>query len=418
MPPSPTGTVVLRQGPFLSHNPLPIMPRLRHFSFAALAVLGFVGVAFGQATDAPKPAGSPSGGGKAGKGRLILPTSISTSTVVIGDLEIRVSALGLAKALNTVTVRPRVEGQLMEVRFTEGQSVKAGDPLAEIDPRPFQVQLQQAEGQLARDRAALANAKLDLKRYQDAAEAVTRQQLDSAAALVAQLEGTVKADEGSANNARLQLQYCHVTAPISGTVGLRPVDAGNIVSQNDPAGLAVITQLQPISVIFGVPEGDIPAVQYAVSRGSVLRVEAFDRDGKAILATGDLSALDNQIDATTGTLRLRAQFANTDRRLFPNQFVNVRLTVENRKGILLVPTAAVQISDKDRFVFIVNSDDTVARRTVRTGAVDGLNTEILEGVTAGEVVAADSLDRLQNGSKVIVAGRRKAPPGNPEGKQK
>jgi multidrug efflux system membrane fusion protein len=392
------------------------MPRLRHFSFAALVMLGLVGIAFGQATDTPKPAGPPSGGGKGGKGRLILPTSISTATVALGDLEIRVSALGLAKALNTVTVRPRVEGQLMEIRFTEGQSVKAGDPLAEIDPRPFQVQLQQTEGQLARDTAALANAKLDLKRYQDAAEAVTRQQLDSATALVAQLEGTVKADEGTVANARLQLGYCHVTAPISGTVGLRTVDAGNVVSQNDPAGLVVITQLQPISVVFGVPEGDIPAVQYAVSRGSILRVEAFDRDGKQVLATGDLSALDNQIDATTGTLRLRAQFANSDRRLFPNQFVNVRLTVENRKGILLAPTAAVQISDKDRFVFVVNPDDTVTRRTVRIGAVDGLNTEILEGVTAGEVIAADGLDRLQSGSKVAISGRRKAPSASPEAK--
>lgn len=340
-------------------------------------------------------------------GRAALPVSISTAPVVVGDMEIRISALGSVKALNTVTVRPRVEGQLMKIHFTEGQTVKAGDLLAEIDPRPFEVQLMQAEGQLARDRAALENARLDLKRYQDAAEAITRQQLDSAAALVAQLEGTVKADEGSVNNARLQLTYSRVTAPIGGTVGLRPVDAGNVVSANDAAGIAVITQLQPITAVFGVPEGDLPALLYAVGRGEVLKVEAFDRDGKAVLAVGDLSALDNQIDPATGTLRLRAQFANTDRRLFPNQFVNVRLTVENRKGILLVPTASVQISDKDRFVFVVGADDTVTRRTVRTGAVDGLNTEILEGVAAGEVLAADGLDRLQSGMKVTVSGRRK-----------
>ena len=381
-------------------------------------MLCLVGVAFGQAADAPKSPGGPPASGKGGKGgRVNLPTSISTATVAVGDLEIRVSALGSVKALNNVTVRPRVEGQLMKVHYTEGQAIKAGDPLAEIDPRPFEVQLMQSEGQLARDRAALANAKLDLKRYQDAAEAVTRQQLDSAGALVAQLEGTVKADEGSVNNARLQLQYCHVTAPISGTVGLRPIDAGNVVSQNDPTGLAVITQLQPISVIFGVPEGDIPAVQYAVSRGATLRVEAFDRDGRNVLATGDLSALDNQIDATTGTLRLRAQFANADRRLFPNQFVNVRLTVENRKSVLLAPTAAVQISDRERFVFIVNpAESTVSRRTVRTGAIDGLNTEIIEGVAAGDILAADGLDRLQNGAKVLVNGRRKGPGANPEDK--
>jgi multidrug efflux system membrane fusion protein len=393
------------------------MSSVRLLPLAAAVFLGLASPVHGQGADGSKPAGAPPANGKGGKGgRLILPTSISTATVAPGDLEIRVSALGLVKALNTVTVRPRVEGQLMEVRFTEGQAVKAGDPLAEIDARPYEVQLQQAEGQLARDRAALANAKLDLRRYQDAAEAVTRQQLDSATALVAQLEGTVKADEGTVANARLQLGYCHVTAPIGGSVGLRAVDAGNVVSQNDPAGLVVITQLQPISVVFGVPEGDIPAVRYAVSRGSVLRVEAFDRDGKQVLATGDLSALDNQIDASTGTLRLRAQFANADRRLFPNQFVNVRLTVENRKGVLLAPTSSVQISDKDRFVFVVNPDDTVTRRTVRTGAVDGLNTEILEGVAAGEVIAADGLDRLQTGSKVVVSGRRKGPAAAPEAK--
>lgn len=386
------------------------MSRHRLLPLVVALCFGLLTPAFGQGADVAKPAGGPPASGKGGKGgRPILPTSVSVATVAPGDLEIRVSALGLVKALNTVTVRPRVDGQLMAVRFTEGQVVKAGDPLAEIDPRPFEVQLQQAEGQLARDRAALANAKLDLRRYQDAAEAVTRQQLDSATALVAQLEGTVKADEGSVAHARLQLGYCQVAAPIGGTVGLRLVDVGNVVGPNDAAGLVVITQLQPISVVFGVPEGDIPAVQYAVSRGSVLRVEAFDRDGKQVLAAGDLSALDNQIDPTTGTLRLRAQFANADRRLFPNQFVNVRLTVENRKGVLLAPTAAVQISDKDRFVFVVNADETVTRRTVRTGAVDGLNTEILEGVAAGEVIAADGLDRLQNGSKVVVSGRRRGP---------
>lgn len=379
----------------------------RSSAFWTVAGLGLSAVLLAAAPEPAKPAVSPGNGKTGGKsGRPLLPISIAVAPVVAGDMEIRISALGSVKALNTVTVRPRVDGQLMRVHFTEGQSVRAGDLLAEIDPRPFEVQLMQAEGQLARDRATLANAKLDLKRYQAAAEAVTSQQLDAASALVAQLEGTVRVGEAAASNARLQLTYARVVAPIAGTVGLRPVDAGNVVSANDPAGVAVITQLQPITAVFGVPEGDVPALLYAVGRGAALKSEAFDRDGRTILAVGELAALDNQIDPGTGTLRLRAQFANADRRLFPNQFVNIRLTVENRKGVLLVPTSAVQISDRDRFVFVLGTDETVTRRTVRTGAVDGLNTEILEGVAAGEVVAADGLDRLQSGMKVVVGGRR------------
>jgi len=381
-----------------------------------LALVGLLTVtSFAQTKEGGKSPGT-KGGGKGGRS---LPVSVATAPVALGDIEIRIIALGAVKALNTVTVRPRVSGQLMKLYFTEGQTVKAGDSLADIDPRPFEVALMQAEGQLARDRAALANAKLDLKRYEDAAEAITRQQLDSAGAQVAQLEGTVKADEGSVANARLQLEYAKVTAPIAGVVGLRQVDAGNIISSTDATGLVVITQLQPLSVIFGVPEGDIPALQYAIGQGAQLKAEAFDRDGRMVLAVGDLSALDNQIDASTGTLKLRALFTNADRRLFPNQFVNIRLTVESKKGVLLAPTAAVQVSDKDRFVFVVNpgdapNTDVVTRRTVRTGVVDGLNTEILEGVAAGEILATDGLDRLQSGTKVLVSGRRKAAAVPPE----
>lgn len=341
-------------------------------------------------------------------GRKPFVTSVATAKVKSGDLDIRIGALGSVTALKTVVVRSRVDGELMKIHFAEGASVNAGDPLADIDPRPFLVQKMQAEGQLARDTASLKNARLDLARYTGAAEAVTRQQIDAATAAVAQFEGAVKTDEAAVDNAKLQIEYCHITAPISGTVGLRRIDAGNIVSASDTGGIVTITQLQPISVIFSVAENDLAALLKAVSGGTALKVEALDRDGKVTLATGTLAALDNQIDPTTGTVKLRANFDNADRKLFPNQFVNVRLLVDTKKGVALAPTTAVQISDKDRFVYVLNNDDTVSRRAVKTGDTDGLDTEIIEGLAPGETVVTDGLDRLQEGAKVIPQGRTRA----------
>lgn len=339
--------------------------------------------------------------GKAGAHKGMPPVTVATGVVKTGELDIRLGALGSVTPLNTVVVRSRVDGQLDKIHFAEGAAVKAGDLLAEIDPRPFLVQKLQAEGQLARDAASLKNAKLDLDRYKAAAEAVTRQQIDAATAAVSQFEGAVKTDEALVDNAKLQLEYSRITAPISGTVGLRAVDAGNIVSTGDTAGIVTITQLQPISVVFSLPENDLGALLAAAGKGgSALKVEALDREGKTILATGTLAAMDNRIDPTTGTLKLRGNFDNTDRRLFPNQFVNVRLVTDTRKGVLLAPVTAVQIGETDRFVYVVNKDGTVTRKEVKTGDTDGRRIEILEGVAEGEVLVTDGLDRLQDGAKV------------------
>ncbi len=352
-------------------------------------------------------------GGK-GAGKRNEPVPVATGLVRRGDLGVSLDALGNVRALNTVTVRTQVNGTLDKIRFTEGAVVKAGDRLADIDPRPYEVLKMQAEGQLARDEASLKNARSDLARYTEAAEAVTRQQIDTAAAAVAQFEGAVMTDRAAMNNANLQLTYCRITAPISGTVGLRQVDAGNIVSTGDTAGIVVITQLQPVSVLFNVPENDLSAVIAAMSADAGLKVGAYDRTGSTLLATGELVALDNQIDPTTGTVKLRANFTNAGRELFPNQFVNVRLHTAVRRDVTLAPTVAVQIADKDRFMYVVAGDNTVERRAVKTGASDDTDTEILEGVKPGETVVTEGLDRLKSGSKVLVPAAKAAEKKPPE----
>lgn len=340
-------------------------------------------------------------GGQQGRGGPRPIPTVNTETARNGDLPYYITALGTVTALNTAVVHSRVDGELIKINFEEGQPVNQGDLLAEIDPRSFQIALQQAEGQLARDRAQLENARLDLQRYQNAREAVTLQQVDAARASVAQFEGAVKSDEALVANYSLQLAFCHVVAPISGRVGLRQVDVGNLVRSSDAAGIVVITQIQPLAVRFSIPEDSLRVVNQAVAAGEALPVEIFDRSLKNRLAMGNLAAVDNQIDPTTGTVRIKATVPNDDLALFPNQFVNVRLLVATERGAILIPTSAIQISGPERYVYVVTSESTVERKSVKLGNAEGQWTAVVEGVAVGDRVVTEGLDRLQNGGKVV-----------------
>jgi len=366
-------------------------------SLCILLVLGLVAYVVWSNIAAAKSATAAKA---AAKGPPPIPVVAATSHK--GDIGVYYSGLGAIIPFETVTVRSRVDGQLMSIRYREGDTIHKGDLLVEVDDGPYQAALTQAEGQLIRDQALLDNARIDLTRYQTLVpqHAIPEQQLATQLALVHQDEGVVKLDQGQIQSAKVNLAYCKIAAPVTGRIGLRLVDLGNIVQATDTNGLVVITQMDPISAIFTISEDQLQVVLQKMAAGQALEVDAYNRDDKTKLAQGSLTTLDNQIDPTTGTLKLRATFQNAKGTLFPNQFVNVRLLVQEKHGVTLVPTAAVQRNSQATYVYVVKPDSTVTVRPITIGTTEGNDSEVASGLVPGEVVVMTGVDKLQEGSKV------------------
>ncbi len=374
----------------------PTTRKSRWWIWLVIAALLLIGVALWQrrgSTPEAKTSGDPAS----------RPVTVSTAAAREGDIGVYFNALGTVTPVYTVTVTSRVQGEITQVYYREGQMVSKGDPLIEIDPRPYQAALTQVEGQLAHDQAVLNEAKIDLERYQQAFErnAIAKQLLDDQQQVVLQDEGTVKNDEGQLANAKVNLVYTHITAPISGRVGLRLVDPGNIVQANSTTPLVVITQLQPITVIFSIQQGDIPKIQQQLHKGQKLPVDALVPQADKKIASGTLLTIDNVIDPTTGTLKFKAIFDNKDNALFPSQFVNIRLLVDTLHNSTLIPTPAIQRNAQGAFVYVIKSDSTASIRTITPGATDGSVTAV-EGIEPQEVVATNGFDKLLDGSKVTI----------------
>jgi membrane fusion protein, multidrug efflux system len=399
----------------------PPPPRRRHtwIWILLLALLGAGGYYY-WSKRTPPPSGEASGqAGRKGQGGNGGSSPVDAATAFKGNIGVYVTGLGAVTPIYTVTVQSRVDGQLMQVLYKEGDMVHQGDKLAEIDPRPYQALLTQYEGQLIRDQALLDNARLDQTRYEALLKqnAVPEQQLATQVALVKQDEGIVKNDQGLIDGVKVDLIYCNITAPITGRIGLRLVDPGNIVQTTDTTGLLVITQLQPISVIFTIAEDQLPVIYQKQSGGQKLPVDAFNREMTKKLASGTLTTIDNQIDQTTGTVKLRATFDNSHYELFPNQFVNARLLQQEKLGVVLVPSAAVQRNSSSTYVYVVKPDSTVTVRQVKVGTSDDDNTEITSGVNQGDVVVLTGVDKLIEGSKVTVHMEDASKTGKPAGAQ-
>jgi multidrug efflux system membrane fusion protein len=361
----------------------------------------------------PSGTASPNRPGFAGANQA---TPVGIAKVTSGDINVTLNALGTVTPLATVTVKPQVGGQLVKIDFTEGDMVRAGQVLAEIDPKPYQAVLDQANGQLARDQAQLANAEVDLQRYRTLAmqNSIAQQQVDTQAALVRQLQGVIKTDSANVEAAEINLNYATIRSPITGRVGLRQVDIGNLLTAGQATGIAVVTQLQPISVVYTVPEDVIGDIMTRVRQGAKLPSDAYDRAQSKKLAAGTLATIDNQIDTTTGTVKLRAMFDNTGGELFPNQFVNIRLFVNTLHNQIIAPASAIQRGASGAFVFVVNADHTVSMRTVMLGQSEDDRVAVARGLMAGETVVVDGADRLRDGARVVLPGEQAPAATQPE----